>query len=245
MKRLLLILMIGLALIMVGCDELSSFVVESIDLDESTIPTDFEEGIDISKIAVIVTYENGNTTRIYLNENMIDPEEILKLTQAGEHTLNINVLGFNVNFNITIEETSIEYYQSFVPEIIDVETIEVDDPTETVTMLIIGKDDQEVFQGALYVGGMTNEYGAIKLIVVIDKDLEILFLDFLVLDQTIELEDIRANLQFYVGSNLSLPTPSEDLIAGVSGSMNTIEAILEQIYAIHMATFEVDEETGS
>lgn len=239
MKRYrILVLLLGLFFMLVSCDDLDALTITSVEIDESTIPSDFSEGIDVSDIAIIITYENGSTNTMNLNENMVDPEDFLKLTQTGTHKIPVTILGITFNMSITMDETNLSLYQEYFPEIESIEFIELDDQLETVTTIIVGSDIETETEGAVYVVSDENEYGTVKLIVAVDLDMTVQFLYFLSIDDEFQIEDKEENLQSYVGMNLADIVAPDDLIAGVTTTMNTIEELLEDVYLTHQAVIE-------
>jgi hypothetical protein len=239
MKRYaIFVLFLSLFMMLASCDELESLTIRSVELDESTIPSDFTEGIDVSDIKIIITYENGSTNTMSLNESMVDPEDFLKLTQAGTHQIPVTILGITFNMNITIDETDLSYYQEYLPNVEDVEFIELEDQLETVTTIIVGSDSQSETEGAVYVVGKDNAYGFLKLVVVVDYDMNIQFLYYLMVDDSYQVEDKETNLQLYNGMNLETIVTPDDLIAGVTTTMNTVEELLADVHVTHQAVIE-------
>ncbi len=239
MKRYaVIVLLLSLFVVLASCDDLESLTIRSVELDESTIPSDFSEGIDVNDIDIIITYENGSTNTMSLNESMVDPEDFLKLTQAGTHKIPVTILGLTFDINITIDETDLSYYQEYFPEVEDVEFIEIEDQLETVTTIIVGSDSQTETEGAVYVVGKDNEYGFLKLIVAVDVDMTVQFLYYFMVDDDDQSEDKESNLQLYVGTNLENIVTPEDLIAGVTTTMNTVEELLGDVYVTHQAVME-------
>jgi hypothetical protein len=239
MKRYaIFVLFLSLFMMLASCDELESLTIRSVELDESTIPSDFTEGIDVSDIKIIITYENGSTNTMSLNESMVDPEDFLKLTQAGTHQIPVTILGITFNMSITIDETDLSYYQEYLPNVEDVEFIELEDQLETVTTIIVGSDSQSETEGAVYVVGKDNAYGFLKLVVVVDYDMNIQFLYYLMVDDSYQVEDKETNLQLYNGMNLETIVTPEDLIAGVTTTMNTVEELLADVHVTHQAVIE-------
>jgi hypothetical protein len=239
MKRYaIFVLFLSLFMMLASCDELESLTIRSVELDESTIPSDFTEGIDVSDIKIIITYENGSTNTMSLNESMVDPEDFLKLTQAGTHQIPVTILGITFNMSITIDETDLSYYQEYLPNVEDVEFIELEDQLETVTTIIVGSDSQSETEGAVYVVGKDNAYGFLKLVVVVDYDMNIQFLYYLMVDDSYQVEDKETNLQLYNGMNLETIVTPDDLIAGVTTTMNTVEELLADVHVTHQAVIE-------
>jgi hypothetical protein len=239
MKRYaIFVLFLSLFMMLASCDELESLTIRSVELDESTIPSDFTEGIDVSDIKIIITYENGSTNTMSLSESMVDPEDFLKLTQAGTHQIPVTILGITFNMNITIDETDLSYYQEYLPNVEDVEFIELEDQLETVTTIIVGSDSQSETEGAVYVVGKDNAYGFLKLVVVVDYDMNIQFLYYLMVDDSYQVEDKETNLQLYNGMNLETIVTPDDLIAGVTTTMNTVEELLADVHVTHQAVIE-------
>jgi hypothetical protein len=239
MKRYaIFVLFLSLFMMLASCDELESLTIRSVELDESTIPSDFTEGIDVSDIKIIITYENGSTNTMSLSESMVDPEDFLKLTQAGTHQIPVTILGITFNMSITIDETDLSYYQEYLPNVEDVEFIELEDQLETVTTIIVGSDSQSETEGAVYVVGKDNAYGFLKLVVVVDYDMNIQFLYYLMVDDSYQVEDKETNLQLYNGMNLETIVTPDDLIAGVTTTMNTVEELLADVHVTHQAVIE-------
>ncbi len=80
--------------------------IESIEVDTETIDDEIVlDEFDLSNIMLIVTKSDGSSERVSLNSSMFTQEDLEKLCTTGTHTVNVNYLGKNANFTITIEES--------------------------------------------------------------------------------------------------------------------------------------------
>ncbi|MDY0210953.1 MAG: InlB B-repeat-containing protein [Acholeplasma sp.] len=91
--------------VLIGCDALPNpeKTVTAISVDTATIPTEVDiESVDISTIFLIITYSDGTTARVPLNESMIPETDRIKLTTVGTQTIQITYLGFETTFSLII-----------------------------------------------------------------------------------------------------------------------------------------------
>lgn len=79
--------------------------VSSIKCDLSLLPKEIKtDNLDISLIKLLVTYKDGTTKEDYLNESMLNSEEVFKLQGPGQHLINFTYENFKSSFSITILE---------------------------------------------------------------------------------------------------------------------------------------------
>lgn len=106
MKKLLASLVFCVCFfVLIGCDELPNpeKTVTAISVDTATIPAEVDiENVDISTIFLIITYSDGTTARVPLNQSMLSETDKVKLTTVGNQTIQITYLGFNTTFNLLI-----------------------------------------------------------------------------------------------------------------------------------------------
>ena len=105
---LVLLLVFGLSLTLFGCNRTQEEidpVIVSITVNNDDIKGDFLlEEFDLSKVRLVLTYDDGNTKMIYLTESMISNQDINRLNQAGTHTITVTHDALTTTFTINIIE---------------------------------------------------------------------------------------------------------------------------------------------
>ena len=79
--------------------------IESINIDESSIPSTINASELDSKLALIklnVVDSKGNTETIGIDSSMISTEDYNSLKSYGKHTVTINYEGFTTNLTLNI-----------------------------------------------------------------------------------------------------------------------------------------------
>jgi Na+-translocating ferredoxin:NAD+ oxidoreductase RnfG subunit len=118
----------------------------------------------------------------------------------------------------------------------ELETSKIGNPL--ITQVYTGLDSSKKEVGYIFIGGEKNKFGTIELIVGITLDGSIQDVDFITLEQTLNLETTRKNAKKYVGKDVS----NLDVVitgTGVSYSFASIDAIVRASVKVFNSNFEV------
>jgi len=123
----------------------------------------------------------------------------------------------------------IEAYQAVLPELDEYEELDTADDPSTITDKVLGKDSSGNTVGYIFVAEGRNSYGSMRMVVSIDGSGEIVGAQFTAIEQSLNMEGTRNNLQSFVGSSIFALEPTGDIVSGVTGSYNTLLSLLEDI----------------
>jgi hypothetical protein len=123
----------------------------------------------------------------------------------------------------------IEAYQAVLPELDEYEELDTADDPSTITDKVLGKDSSGNTVGYIFVAEGRNSYGSMRMVVSIDGSGEIVGAQFTAIEQSLNMEGTRNNLQSFVGSSIFSLEPTGDIVSGVTGSYNTLLSLLEDI----------------
>lgn len=141
--------------------------------------------------------------------------------------------GVHAITNPIIEENAmaeqIAAYQAVLPELDEYEELDTADDPSTITDKVLGKDSNGDTVGYIFVAEGRNSYGSMRMVVSIDGTGEIVGARFTAIEQSLNMEGTRNNLQLFVGSSIFDLEPTGDITSGVTGSYNTLLSLLEDI----------------
>lgn len=103
MRKFLVLVLLGFfALIFQGClDETKQ--IESILINEESLMQSYQlDEFDIASIELIVTYNDGSTESINLNDSYVIDQDKLLLSQSGTHIIRISYNGFSTSFTLNL-----------------------------------------------------------------------------------------------------------------------------------------------
>ncbi len=140
--------------------------------------------------------------------------------------------GINAWTNPIIEQNAydrkVASYQAVIPQMDDFNELDIsDDPSNIEEKVEALNVDGDVI-GYIININQTNGYGNLQIVMAINPDGTILSADFLQLNQTLNLDNTRANLQMYVGSNIN-DQHDFDFLAGATRSLETLTAMMLDI----------------
>ena len=83
----------------------------SIEVDDSTVPTDAVKGsVDVTKIQLILTYSNNQQSRMTIDSSMLKEESLAKLNEVGTHVFTVVFQQKTAKFQMEIHDSSYVYY---------------------------------------------------------------------------------------------------------------------------------------
>lgn len=135
-----------------------------------------------------------------------------------------------------IEKAENRAYQAVLPDGVSFDQQDLDGNPSSITSIVIGKAANDDIVGYIYVAYGTNKFGYMRIVIGVDTSGKILGADFIEINQTYNVEGTRNNLSAYVGTQLSALTPEGDLVSGVTGSLNTVKALLADMAVAHANT---------
>ena len=140
-------------------------------------------------------------------------------------------------------DSKVESYQSVLPLMDDFEELDISDDPESIEEKVEAKDASGEVIGYIININQTNGYGNMQIVIAIDADGTILSAEFLQLNQTLNLDNTRANLQMYVGQNIN-DTHDYDFLSGATRSLETLEAMMADVkVAFSNIDIPIDEAT--
>ncbi len=92
---------------------------------------------------------------------------------------------------------------------------------------VLDKDGKLV--GYIFQATGTNGYGDMTIVVLVGADGTILNATFQTLNQTLNLDRTRANLELFIGTKIAAVTPSGDMQSGATYSKNTMTDLLSNV----------------
>ena len=124
-------------------------------------------------------------------------------------------------------------YREVLPDGQSFEEISLEGTPATIRAAVKGLDAQGNIVGYIYIASGTNQYGNMSIAISIDANGMILGAQFVSIEQTLNVEGTRTNLSRYVKTQISALRPEGDLISGVTGSLNTVKALLADVLVAH------------
>ncbi len=116
-------------------------------------------------------------------------------------------------------------YQAVLPEMDDFEALDISNDPDSIEEKVEAKNADGVIIGYIININQTNGYGNIQIVIAIAADGTIISTDFLQLNQTLNLDNTRANLQMYVGQNIA-DQHNYDFLSGATRSLETLTAMM-------------------
>jgi len=120
-------------------------------------------------------------------------------------------------------------YEEVMPGLADFETLDMSTDASSIEDKVKATDSSGDVIGYIYKASGTNGYGDMTIVISIDPQGVIIGAQYLTLNQTLYLDRTRANLQLFVGTNISDLTPSGDLQGGATYSKTTTLNLLSDI----------------
>ena len=128
-----------------------------------------------------------------------------------------------------INRAKIEAYQTVLPGIESFEELDVSQDPQSIISKVVGKDANGNVLGYIFESFKTNKYGHMRIVVSLNEQGKILGATFVELVQTYLADGTRQNLSLYVGSTISRIEPSGTLVAGATGSLDTVKEMFADI----------------
>lgn len=119
-------------------------------------------------------------------------------------------------------------YQAVLPDMNDFTVLSIEDDPASIQEKVEAKNAQGEVIGYIINIDQKNGYGNMQIVIAIAADGTIISADFLQLNQTLNLENTRANLAMYVGSNIN-SSSSFDFLSGATRSLETLTAMMGDI----------------
>ncbi len=134
-------------------------------------------------------------------------------------------------------KAKVEAYERVLPGIESFEELDLlDTDPDTIQSKVIAKDGSDAIIGYIYEVYGTNKFGFMRIVVSVSTSGTILGADFIGINQTYQVEGTKSNLQSFVGATVSEVTPVGDIIAGATGSLTTLTALLNDVATSHANT---------
>jgi|GEM_PF-684457 len=96
-----------------------------------------------------------------------------------------------------------------------------------------GKNASNQVVGYIYTASGNNQHGSISIVVSVDATGKILGASILSINQTKGIADTESNLKSFIGAQIGSSNPLGDIISGVTNSLNTVKALLNDISVAH------------
>ncbi len=117
-KAAISILLIACALICALCcacvkntSEEEEVTLSSVTVVDSTVPSDAVKGsVDVTQIQIELTYSDGRTERMTIDESMLTADSLQKLSQVGTHLLTVVYKNKVAKFQMEIHDLESVYY---------------------------------------------------------------------------------------------------------------------------------------
>ena len=130
----------------------------------------------------------------------------------------------------------VEAYERVLEGIDSFTELSIEQDPATIISKVEGKDSSNAVLGYIYEAYTTNKFGYMRLVISIDASGTILGADFIEINQTYNVEGTKTNLSLYVGTKIADMAPSGDLIAGATGSLTSLKALLSDVATAHANT---------
>ena len=153
--------------------------------------------------------------------------------------------GINAWTNPIITENNylrkVASYQAVLPDMDDFVALDTSDDPDNIQEKVEAKDAEGNVIGYIININQTNGYGNMQIVMAIGADGTIISADFLQLNQTLNLDNTRYNLQLYVGTNIN-SLSNMDYLSGATRSLETLIAMMSDIQsAFSTIDIELDE----
>jgi len=135
-----------------------------------------------------------------------------------------------------VRVAKVEAYERVLEGIDSFVELNVSNDPSTIISKVEGKDANNAVLGYIYEAYTTNKFGYMRLVISINAQGTILGADFIEINQTYNVEGTKTNLSLYIGSSISALAPSGDLIAGATGSLTSLKALLADVAVAHANT---------
>ena len=153
--------------------------------------------------------------------------------------------GINAWTNPIIEDNNyqrkVAAYQSVLPDLADdgLTVLDIANDPDNIEEKVEAKDDEGNVIGYIININQTNGYGNMQIVMAIASDGTIISAEFLQLNQTLNLDNTRANLAMYVGTNINT-LQNLDFLSGATRSLETLTAMMSDIQSA-FSTIDIDE----
>jgi len=128
-----------------------------------------------------------------------------------------------------IARAKVEAYQMVLPGIDSFDEMDIKGDPASIQSKVIGKDANGNVLGYIFESFKTNKFGQMRMVISVDAQGKILGAAFVDLVQTYLADGTRTNLSLYVGSNINRIEPSGTLVAGATGSLDTVKEMFADI----------------
>lgn len=133
-----------------------------------------------------------------------------------------------------LEEAERRAYQEVLPAGQDFTKLTLVSGVPTsIQSAVEGKNASDQIVGYIYTASGNNQHGSMSIVVSVDATGKILGASILSINQTKGIADTESNLKSFVGSQINSGTPVGDIISGVTNSLNTVKALLNDIAVAH------------
>jgi len=130
----------------------------------------------------------------------------------------------------------VEAYERVLEGIDSFVELDTENDPSTIISKVEGKNSSSAVIGYIYEAYTTNKFGYMRLVISVNAAGTILGADFIEINQTYNVEGTKTNLSLYVGSSISDLAPSGDLVAGATGSLNSLRVLLADVATAHANT---------
>lgn len=127
-------------------------------------------------------------------------------------------------------DAKLEAYETVLPGIDTFIELDTESDPDSIVDRIEGKDRDGNVLGYILVATGTNKFGHMTIVVSLDVSGTILGATFSSIEQTYQVDSTRSNLALFVGTNIADLEPSGDIETGATGSFNTLNALLGDIW---------------
>lgn len=136
----------------------------------------------------------------------------------------------------------VEAYERVLEGIDSFTELDVANDPSTIISKVEGKNSSNAVIGYIYEAYTTNKFGYMRLVISVNAGGTILGADFIEINQTYNVEGTKTNLSLYVGSSILDLAPSGDLIAGATGSLTSLKALLGDVATAHANTVVIPDD---
>jgi electron transport complex protein RnfG len=109
----------------------------------------------------------------------------------------------------------------------------------SIASVVEGKNASDQVVGYIYTATGNNQHGSITIVVSVNASGTILGTSILSINQTKGIADTESNLKSFVGTQIGSGNPVGDIVSGVTNSLNTIKALLNDIATAHALLADV------
>lgn len=224
----------------------NGFALSSTDLDYGYIELlvgikDDELYVAIVDLQQSITYVANIQKYIYENYEGVTYQEVLNTPDFNAAPDADASSGATASTSTsTIREMMIkvfEYHKGIVSdpyeEVLGAGYSFVNDDTFVANDTVTARDNvynaSEELIATRYIASGTNEFGSVEIAVTIDATGIVLYAEYTVLDQTLNLDKSRENLALYIGSSILDLTRSGDIQSGASHTLALTDDLLASI----------------